>query len=70
MEKISAMKAVILTVVGSAGSFVVNWFGGWTEDLTTLLIFMGIDYVIVMGVPLPNAITKAIDVLRNKSEGE
>lgn len=144
MEKLNTIKAVILAVVGSAGSIVVNWFGGWTEDLTTLLIFMGIDYVMglaiaafwkksgksksgalksisawqglirkgcsllvvlvgyrldlavgtdyiktavviafianeaisivenlgIMGIPLPSAVTKAIDVLKNKSEGE
>ena len=144
MEKLNTIKAIILTAVGSAGSIVVNWFGGWTEDLTTLLIFMGLDCAMglaiaafwkksgksktgtlssysawqglirkagtlmavlvgyrldlaigtdyiktaviiafianeaisivenlgVMGVPLPKAITKAIDVLKNKSEGE
>ena len=144
MEKLNTIKAIILTAVGSAGSIVVNWFGGWTEDLTTLLIFMGLDYAMglaiaafwkksgksktgklssysawqglirkagtllavlvgyrldlaigtdyiktaviiafianeaisivenlgVMGVPLPKEITKAIDVLKNKSEGE
>lgn len=144
MEKLNTIKAMILAVVGSVGSIVVNWFGGWTEDLTTLLIFMGVDYVMglaiaafwkksgksasgalksisawqglirkgcsllvvlvgyrldlavgtnyiktaviiafianeaisivenlgIMGIPLPSAITKAIDVLKNKSEGE
>lgn len=35
------------------GSLVASLFGGWTASLTTLLIFMGIDYVsglIVAGV--------------------
>lgn len=144
MEKLNTIKAMILAVVGSVGSIVVNWFGGWTEDLTTLLIFMGVDYVMglaiaafwkksgksasgalksisawqglirkgcsllvvlvgyrldlavgtnyiktaviiafianeaisivenlgIMGIPLPSAVTKAIDALKNKSEGE
>ncbi len=144
MEKINMIKAVILTIIGTIGSIVTKFFGGWTEDLTTLLIFMGVDYLMglaiaafwkrsgksksgalnsisawqglirkgcsllvvlvghrldlavgtdyiktavviafianeaisivenlgVMGIPLPGVITRAIDVLKNKSEGE
>ena len=144
MEKINTIKAIILTIIGTVGSIVTNWLGGWTEDLTTLIIFMGIDYAMglaiaafwkksgksktgtlnsysawqglirkgctllvvlvgyrldlaigtnyiktaviiafianeaisivenigIMGIPLPSAITKAIDVLKSKSEGE
>lgn len=144
MEKINTIKAVILTVIGAVGSIVTNLFGGWTEDLTTLIIFMGIDYLMglsiaafwkksgksktgtlnsysawqglirkgctllvvlvgyrldlaigteyiktavviafitneaisivenlgIMGIPLPCALTKAIDVLKTKTEGE
>lgn len=47
------MKNAICTVVGIAGSLVASLFGGWTASLTTLLIFMGIDYLsglIVAGV--------------------
>lgn len=47
------MKNVICTTVGVAGSIVASFFGGWTASLTTLLIFMAIDYVsglIVAGV--------------------
>ena len=47
------MKTVICTSVGIAGSIIASLFGGWTASLTTLLIFMGIDYVsglIVAGV--------------------
>lgn len=47
------MKNVICAVTGIAGSLVASLFGGWTASLTTLLIFMGIDYVsglIVAGV--------------------
>lgn len=47
------MKNAICTGVGVAGSFIASLFGGWTASLTTLLIFMGIDYVtglVVAGV--------------------
>ena len=47
------MKSAICTSIGIAGSFVASLFGGWTASLTTLLIFMCIDYVsglIVAGV--------------------
>lgn len=47
------MKNAICTAIGIAGSLVASIFGGWTASLTTLLIFMGIDYatgLIVAGV--------------------
>jgi toxin secretion/phage lysis holin len=47
------MKNVICTGVGVVGSVVASFFGGWTASLTTLLIFMMIDYasgLIVAGV--------------------
>ncbi len=47
------MKNAICSFAGIVGSLVASWFGGWTASLTTLLIFMGIDYVsglIVAGV--------------------
>ena len=47
------MKNVICTTVGIIGSIVASLFGGWTASLTTLLIFMAIDYVtglVVAGV--------------------
>jgi toxin secretion/phage lysis holin len=47
------MKNMICTSIGVAGSIVASFFGGWTASLTTLLIFMAIDYVsglIVAGV--------------------
>lgn len=47
------MKNTICTSVGIIGSFIASMFGGWTASLTTLLIFMGIDYItglIVAGV--------------------
>ena len=47
------MKNAICTAIGLVGSLITSLFGGWTASLTTLLIFMGIDYVsglIVAGV--------------------
>ena len=47
------MKQTICTAVGLAGSVIANLFGGWDDALTTLLIFMVIDYVsglIVAGI--------------------
>ena len=39
--------------MGVAGGFIASLFGGWDASLTTLLIFMGVDYatgLIVAGV--------------------
>lgn len=47
------MKNAICTSVGILGSYIASLFGGWTASLTTLMIFMGIDYLsglIVAGV--------------------
>lgn len=47
------MKNVICTAIGVAGSCIATLFGGWDAALTTLLIFMGVDYItglIVAGV--------------------
>lgn len=53
MENIAALKTGILTGIGVVGGFIASLFGGWDAALTTLIIFMGIDYVtglIVAGV--------------------
>lgn len=47
------MKQGILTIIGAIGAFVSSVFGGWDAGLTTLVIFMAIDYftgLIVAGV--------------------
>ena len=47
------MKNQIMIGIGTVGSIVASFFGGWTASLSTLLIFMLIDYVtglIVAGV--------------------
>ena len=139
---ISGIKIGLCTFFGMVGSIIVDLFGGWSEDMATLIIFMVVDYVMgivvagvfknsnksktgsldsrigwkglckkcttflfvilakrldilletnyiwtatvigfitneaisiienagLMGVPLPNAITKAIEVLREENE--
>ena len=47
------MKEKICTLAGIIGSWVAGIFGGWNAGSTTLLIFMGIDYItglIIAGV--------------------
>lgn len=47
------MKNTICAALGTIGSFIASLFGGWSASLTTLLIFMLIDYVtglVVAGV--------------------
>lgn len=39
------MKDAFCVGVGAVGSIVASMFGGWTAGLTTLVIFMGIDYI-------------------------
>ena len=47
------LKQGILTIIGAVGAFVSSIFGGWDAGLTTLVIFMAIDYLtglIVAGI--------------------
>jgi toxin secretion/phage lysis holin len=47
------MKGTFVTILGVIGSFIAKIFGGWDAAMTTLVIFMGIDYLmglIVAGV--------------------
>lgn len=47
------MKQGICTAIGVIGGIVTGFFGGWDTGLTTLIIFMAIDYVsglVVAGV--------------------
>jgi len=50
MLKIVSTKPSVLVAVGSIGSFFVKLLGGWDEDLQTLLIFMGIDYLLGLAI--------------------
>ena len=47
------MKEMIYGTLGVVGAAIASYFGGWTSAMTTLLIFMGIDYItgiVVAGV--------------------
>lgn len=47
------MRTGICAAVGVIGSIVATFFGGWSDGLTTLVIFMCIDYIsglVVAGV--------------------
>ena len=47
------IKAILLTITGALGGFFASLFGGWSAALTTLILFMGFDYItglIVAGV--------------------
>lgn len=46
LEKLNYFKMFVMTVIGGVGGWIVELLGGWTEDLTTLLIFMGVDYLL------------------------
>ena len=38
------MKEWLCAAIGVIGGYIASLFGGWSAALTTLLIFMGIDY--------------------------
>ncbi len=53
MNSISNLKLVICALAGAIGSFLAKLFGGWSEEILTLIIFMAVDYItglIVAGV--------------------
>ena len=43
---ISEAKIVFLFCTGAVGAFMTEIFGGWSSDITTLVIFMAIDYIL------------------------
>lgn len=46
MEQIVGIKAMLCTAVGALLGWIVNMIGGWSEDLTTLLVFMAVDFIL------------------------
>ena len=47
------IKAMVCTAFGVVGGMIAQLFGGWTEDMVTLIIFMAVDFImglIVAGV--------------------
>lgn len=41
---------VLYSIVGVIGGFIATMFGGWSEALITLIIFMSIDYITGLAV--------------------
>lgn len=54
---ISSIKIVVCTMAGAVGAVIANLFGGWTEDMMTLIIFMSIDFI--MGLVLAGVFHKS-----------
>ena len=46
MEQLANVKAYLCAVFGAVVGGIVNLMGGWSEDLTTLLLFMGVDFIL------------------------
>lgn len=55
------LKGFICTIFGAIGGFIAQLFGGWTEDMITLIAFIAIDFV--MGLIVAGVFHKS-----NKSE--
>ncbi|MBQ7096930.1 MAG: phage holin family protein [Clostridia bacterium] len=51
------MKNYICTILGIVGGFIAQLFGGWTEDIITLIILMTIDFV--MGIAVAGVFHKS-----------
>ena len=46
MRKDEKMRAnVLYSVVGVVGGFIAAMFGGWSDALITLIVFMSVDYI-------------------------
>lgn len=39
------LKVMICTLFGMVGAFISKLYGGWDSDMTTLLIFMAVDFL-------------------------
>lgn len=46
MEQLNNVKVFLCTMFGGILGWIINLMGGWSEDLTTLLIFMGVDFIL------------------------
>ena len=51
------LKVMICTMFGVVGGLFARLFGGWTEDMITLVIFMAVDFA--MGLIVAGYSTKA-----------
>lgn len=53
MKYINETKTAVIAISGAIGTFIANIFGGWDSAMTTLIIFMAVDYfagLVVAGV--------------------
>ena len=57
----TSLKGFICTIFGAVGGFIAQLFGGWTEDMVTLVVFMAVDFI--MGLVIAGVFHKS-----NKSE--
>lgn len=46
MDKLQAIKITLCGLFGSIGGAIAHFFGGWSKDMTTLIILMGADFVL------------------------
>lgn len=51
------LKTATCTVIGVCGGIFTTLFGGWTQDMITLLLFMAIDFV--MGLMVAGVFRKS-----------
>jgi toxin secretion/phage lysis holin len=42
--------SILYTIIGAIGGFIAMAFGGWSDALITLMIFMSVDYVTGLAV--------------------
>lgn len=40
----------VMTVIGAVGGVIADMFGGWTQDMTTLVMFMAADLVLGLAI--------------------
>ena len=45
MDKILNLKNMICYIGGAVAAIITNCFGGWSGAMTTLMIFMAVDYI-------------------------
>ena len=46
LYEINSNRAAFIAATGAAGAFIAELFGGWDSDITTLVIFMIVDYIL------------------------
>lgn len=62
----STLKTVTCTFFGATGAWIVQLFGGWDKDMTTLITLMTIDFVMGLVIAAvfknsPKSINGAVD---------